>query len=223
MGSAAARKLLTAAAATLSAAACTVIEPDLRAARGGETDPAGLTQGAAGAVGALEGTSSGKRVARNAMLGSGLHALSQDAISAYMDLQESELRRLLERGGVAVRRIGDEIHLVMPGDVTFPSAESTVSEAFLPVLDDVAAALNDYDRSFVEVSGHTDRVGPRDYNRDLSQKRANSVAAHLIERDVFSRRIIVQAFGEELPLVPTVDGVDEPRNRRVEIRISPLV
>ena len=69
----------------------------------------------------------------------------------------------------------------------------------------------------IEVAGHADRSGSPQYNQRLSQRRADAVASELTRLGVARSAIIVQAFGESRPLVPTADGVREPQNRRVEI------
>ncbi len=69
----------------------------------------------------------------------------------------------------------------------------------------------------VEVSGHADRSGTPQYNQRLSERRAQAVAAELERRGVPRSAMVIQAFGESRPLVPTADGVREPQNRRVEI------
>jgi OmpA-OmpF porin, OOP family len=69
----------------------------------------------------------------------------------------------------------------------------------------------------IEVAGHADRSGTPQYNQRLSQRRAEAVAAELVNRGIRRNEIVVQAFGESRPLVPTADGVREPQNRRVEI------
>jgi outer membrane protein OmpA-like peptidoglycan-associated protein len=69
----------------------------------------------------------------------------------------------------------------------------------------------------IEVAGHADRSGTPQYNQRLSQRRADAVAAELVRQGVARSAIVVTAFGESRPLVPTADGVREPQNRRVEI------
>ena len=69
----------------------------------------------------------------------------------------------------------------------------------------------------LEVSGHADRSGTPQYNQRLSERRAQAVAAELERRGVSRSQMVIQAFGESRPLVPTADGVREPQNRRVEI------
>lgn len=71
----------------------------------------------------------------------------------------------------------------------------------------------------VVVIGHTDRVGPDEYNDALSLKRAAMVARGLIAAGVPAERISVEGRGEREPLVPSRDEVAEPRNRRVELKV----
>lgn len=69
------------------------------------------------------------------------------------------------------------------------------------------------------VIGHTDTVAKREYNDALSLKRAETVKRILVEAGIAPEQIAVQARGERELLIQTADGVDEPRNRRVEIRV----
>ena len=69
------------------------------------------------------------------------------------------------------------------------------------------------------VIGHTDTVARREYNDMLSLRRANAVKQVLVDEGIAAERIDVQARGQRELLVPTADGVAEPRNRRVEIRV----
>jgi outer membrane protein OmpA-like peptidoglycan-associated protein len=69
----------------------------------------------------------------------------------------------------------------------------------------------------ITLTGHADRSGPAQYNMRLSQRRADAVKAELVKLGVSANEIATVAKGESDPLVPTADGVREPRNRRVEI------
>jgi hypothetical protein len=69
----------------------------------------------------------------------------------------------------------------------------------------------------VTVTGYTDTSGPAEYNLVLSQQRAETVAHALVQEGVPATNIVTIGRGEEDLLVPTADGVREPRNRRVEI------
>jgi outer membrane protein OmpA-like peptidoglycan-associated protein len=71
----------------------------------------------------------------------------------------------------------------------------------------------------VAVIGHTDRVGPVEYNDTLSLRRAERVRRDFMDRGIPTGSINVAGRGEREPVVPTADEVSEPRNRRVEINV----
>lgn len=173
------------------------------------------------AIGAVIGAASGN-AGKGALIGAGVGVLAGGAVGVYMDRQEEKLRQRLAQTGVGIRRVGDNIELIMPGDITFATGVSAIESGFYPVLDDVALVLNEFESTYVEVLGHTDTVGSDASNQQLSQQRAQSVGAYLANRQVIPERLIIAGFGESRPLVPTGDGVDEPLNRRVEIRLSPV-
>lgn len=70
------------------------------------------------------------------------------------------------------------------------------------------------------VTGHTDTVGSAEYNQALSERRAESVRAALVEMGVPADQITTRGLGFTQPLVPTGDGVREAQNRRAEIEIQ---
>lgn len=70
------------------------------------------------------------------------------------------------------------------------------------------------------VTGHTDTVGSAEYNQALSERRAESVQAALVEMGVPADQITTRGLGLTQPLVPTGDGVREAQNRRAEIDIQ---
>ncbi|MEQ8398031.1 OmpA family protein [Thalassobaculum sp.] len=71
----------------------------------------------------------------------------------------------------------------------------------------------------VEIAGHTDRVGASDVNDTLALRRAELVRQIALDLGISPRLIRVDSFGERDPVVRTADGVDEPRNRRVEVTV----
>jgi outer membrane protein OmpA-like peptidoglycan-associated protein len=71
----------------------------------------------------------------------------------------------------------------------------------------------------LSVVGHTDTVGDRPYNYQLSFRRARAVAALLAAKGVDSSLFDITSHGKDNPLVPTGDQVSEPRNRRVEVTV----
>ena len=69
----------------------------------------------------------------------------------------------------------------------------------------------------VLVVGHTDAVGASQINDPLSQQRAEAIRSGLIRNGIAPENIMAVGRGKRELLVPTADGVAEPRNRRVEI------
>ena len=69
------------------------------------------------------------------------------------------------------------------------------------------------------MQGHTDSTGGADFNRKLSQERAESVRNALIKRGVAARRLSAKGYGEENPLAPNFTNAGRAKNRRVEFTI----
>jgi outer membrane protein OmpA-like peptidoglycan-associated protein len=110
----------------------------------------------------------------------------------------------------------------MPGNVTFAVNSSDISASFYPVLDSVALVLQEFDKTIVEVAGHTDSTGSDASNQALSERRAASVSAYLISREVRSDRLISVGAGETRPVASNDTDAGRQQNRRVEITILPL-
>jgi outer membrane protein OmpA-like peptidoglycan-associated protein len=174
------------------------------------------------AIGALTNTSSGKQAARNALIGAGIGALVGGAVGGYMDQQEAELRQRLRAAGVSVQRQGNNIVLVMASDITFDVDSDQVKPQFYQTLAAVGEVLAEYNKTMIEVSGHTDSTGSNDYNQDLSQRRANAVAYVLAQNGVMPGRMYVMGLGETRPVASNATPAGRARNRRVEIQIIPF-
>jgi outer membrane protein OmpA-like peptidoglycan-associated protein len=139
-----------------------------------------------------------------------------------MDRQEAKLRAELDRTGVSVTRIGDNITLNMPGNVTFATNSADLNAGFFDVLNSVSMVVNEFEQTVIEIAGHTDSTGTDAYNQQLSERRAAAVSSYLRTREVLDERIITVGMGEGRPVAPneTVDG--RQQNRRVELTLVPL-
>lgn len=83
----------------------------------------------------------------------------------------------------------------------------------------ITAAIRSRGPSHIDISGYTDRAGSVAHNRTLSLKRAEQIKTLLESRAVASLQYHLYHYGERLPAVPTPDGVNEPKNRRVEVLV----
>jgi outer membrane protein OmpA-like peptidoglycan-associated protein len=175
---------------------------------------------AAGAVVGL--LSAGNNPFKSAMIGAAAGALVGGSVGYYMDKQEAKLREQMAGTGVDVVRTGDNITLDIPGGVTFAFDSSNLNSQFYPVLDKVAGTLREYNKTIIEVAGHTDSVGSDAYNQQLSEKRANSVAAYLSSHGVDRSRMLTVGAGEGHPVATNETEDGRAQNRRVEITIVPV-
>lgn len=216
------KKLLATLAATSMLAACTTINPYT-----GDQQTSKATKGALGGalvgaiVGALTNTSDGDQTRRNALLGAGIGALAGAGIGQYMDDQETALRAKLEGTGVGVTRIGDEIILNMPGNVTFDTDSDAIQSGFYDVLSSVTLVFEEFEQTYIDVLGHTDSTGSDAYNNALSRRRANSVANYFASNGVLHDRMMVRGYGERMPVASNDTASGRQQNRRVEIKIAP--
>jgi outer membrane protein OmpA-like peptidoglycan-associated protein len=181
-----------------------------------------LIGAAAGAVvGLISGDDAVERRQR-ALIGAGVGALAGGAVGYYMDQQEAKLRAELEGTGVSVTRIGDNITLNMPGNVTFATDSSDLSPAFFEVLNSVTKVLKEFDQTVVEVAGHTDSTGSEVYNQSLSERRAGSVSQYLQAHNISAQRLITIGMGELRPVADNGTAEGRQANRRVEMTMVPV-
>jgi outer membrane protein OmpA-like peptidoglycan-associated protein len=199
---------------------------------GGSTQPAepGMSNKAKGAaigaiIGAIAGVATGddaKERRNRALIGAGVGALAGVAVGSYMDEQERKLKEQLANSGVGVRREGDNIVLEMPGSITFATNSSDVRAEFYGVLNSVSTTMKEYDRTTIDVVGHTDDVGTDAYNQALSERRAQSVAAYINNQGVNPVRVVAIGRGESQPVDSNASEDGRARNRRVELTLTPI-
>ncbi len=175
---------------------------------------------AAGAVVGL--LTAGSNPFKSAMIGAAAGALIGGAAGNYMDRQEAKLRQQMAGTGVDVVRNGDHITLDMPGNVTFGFDSADLNAQFYPVLEKVAGTMKEFDKTVIEVAGHTDNTGSDTYNQGLSERRAQSVAAFLSSQGVSGARVVTVGAGEGHPVASNDTEEGRAQNRRVEITIVPV-
>jgi len=199
--------------------ACTTVNPYTR-----EEQTSKAAKGAAigAAAGAAVGLLTKGDKLENALIGAGVGAIAGGSVGYYMDVQEAKLRQQLEGTGVSVTRMGDNITLNMPGNVTFATNSADLNAQFFNVLDGVSMVLKEYEKTVVEVAGHTDSTGSDQYNQALSERRAQTVSNYLANRGILATRLITVGAGESRPIATNDTPEGRSLNRRVEITIVPV-
>lgn len=206
-------------AAILPLAAC-VTDPET----GNRTISKAAIGGVGGALGGylLGDLVGGKRDRTEKIVGAGIGAIAGAGVGYYMDEQERKLREQTAGSGVNVIRDGDNLVLDMPSEVTFAVDSANIDPGFRTTLDNVATTLKQYEKTYIDVLGHTDSTGSDAYNQGLSERRASSVANYLGSRGVQQARLATRGYGETQPKASNADESGRAANRRVEIRLVPV-
>lgn len=201
---------------------CQTLDPYTQESKTSNATKGALIGAAAGAVVGLASGDDAVERRQRALIGAGVGALAGGAIGNYMDRQEAKLREELQGSGVSVTRIGDNITLNMPGNVTFATDSADLRPEFFDVLGSVSKVMKEFDKTVVEVAGHTDSTGTDAYNQGLSERRAGSVAQYLTAQGIDRRRLITIGLGESMPVADNSMASGRQANRRVEITMVPL-
>jgi len=176
---------------------------------------------AGAAIGAATGDDAKERRKR-ALIGAAGGGIAGGSVGYYMDVQEAKLREQLKGTGVSVTRVGENIVLNMPGNITFMTGSADLNSDFLRVLDSVGLVLKEYNKTLIVIAGHTDNVGSDETNQQLSQRRAESVGRYLAGRNVVAERMVITGYGEARPVASNDNAEGRTQNRRVELTLEPI-
>ncbi len=178
----------------------------------------GAAAGAAagGAVGAAIGHQHGN-TALGAILGAAIGGAAGAYIGNYMDKQAEEIERDIE--GAKVERVGEGIKITFDSGILFAVDKSALQAEAKANLTNLAVILNKYEDTDILIEGHTDSTGPEDYNLELSDRRARSVANQLSMEQINVTRFTIMGYGEVQPVEDNTTTAGRQANRRVEIAI----
>lgn len=211
------KKLLSTLVIAGALTGCQTLDPYTQQSKtSNATKGAGIGAVAGAVLGAA--VSKGNR-AEGALIGAAVGGAVGGGVGYYMDQQEMLLRQELEGTGVRVERVGDEIRLVMPGNITFATDSDRIAGNFYPVLDSVGKVLVKFDKTAINVDGYTDATGSFEYNQMLSERRAQSVSNYLMQIGIDRLRVSSRGFGERNPIASNDTAGGRAANRRVEIWI----
>jgi type VI secretion system protein ImpK len=125
-------------------------------------------------------------------------------------------------GGIAIVPSADTIVIRLSGSNVFASASTTLTPRFVPLVKDIARAL-DREPGDIQVVGHTDNVpiggGSISSNQQLSEYRARAVAEIMRPLLTDPARLKVEGRGDTEPLVPNTTPENRAKNRRVDIEL----
>jgi outer membrane protein OmpA-like peptidoglycan-associated protein len=191
----------------------------------GEKKASNTSKGAAigaiagAAVGVLTSNKSGRT--KGVVTGAALGAAAGGGAGYVMDRQEQKLREKMRNSGVEMKREGNTLNVVLPGDISFDTGSSMLNESFREPLSALAQSLNENPESHIQVFGHTDSTGEYGKNLKLSQSRAQAVSNYLQSQGVSMARLSVAAIGPDNPVADNKTAEGRAKNRRVEIKIVP--
>ncbi|MDB9764933.1 OmpA family protein [Planktomarina temperata] len=199
---------------------CVTPESAANSKPGDNTTAGTIMGGLIGAIAGMEMSSKGDRK-KGAIVGAIVGAAAGNAIGQTLDEQAADLRRDLNNNQVNVTNTGSELIVTMPQDILFALDSAAVRSDLRRDLGVVAGNLQAYPNSTISIEGHTDNTGTANYNRILSQRRANAVANILVNNGVPPARLYAVGRGENEPVASNLSATGRAQNRRVEIVIRP--
>ena len=169
-----------------------------------------------GVAGAGVGAAAGG--AKGAAIGAAAGAAAGALIGHYMDEQEKKLETV---DGATVEREGDMLRVTFESAILFDVDKADLKSSARDNLTKVAGVLNEYPDTDLIIEGHTDSQGSDSYNQTLSERRADSVKAFLMESGVSQNRLRTKGYGELAPIASNDTPEGRSQNRRVEVKIMP--
>lgn len=130
------------------------------------------------------------------------------------------LQELAERSQDVAVRETESATVVELNDLLFDFDRAEIRRAGEPVLEALVAYLQEDPQRRVRINGHADALGGEDYNRNLSERRAEVVRRFLVAQGVAPGRLTLRAFGESLPAASNETARGRELNRRVELTID---
>jgi len=167
-------------------------------------------------------TGRGRAERSAALIESGVAAVETSEADSYMGQQEAALQSEVAPKGANVTRAGDRIIITISSPSAFGANSDDLGRGVQPVLNAAAGVLKKFNRTTIDVYGHTDSGGSEKKNLDLTQRRALAVAVYLAKQGIDEKRLSVTGFGASRPVSPNTTAEGRVANRRIEIQLSPV-
>lgn len=164
---------------------------------------------------------------KGALIGAIGGALLGTAIGAYMDNHRDkllkELRPEIQAGSIIVEKLPNHSIIVTMSDTTaFDTGSHRIKNNFYPTMNKISNIVNEYGKTSLHVTGHTDNVGSDRVNQPLSTNRALAVRNYLSRQGVANARLSYQGLSSQKPRASNNTEAGRRLNRRVEILITPV-
>ena len=172
--------------------------------------------GAGAIIGGAIGNQAGN-TAVGAILGAVIGGAAGAYIGNYMDNQAAEMERDLE--GATIERIGEGIKITFDSGILFDISKLNLRAEAIANLENLSVILNKYEDTEIVIEGHTDNTGEYEYNKELSMRRAQSVATTLESNQVMVTRFTIMGYGWDQPVGDNTTADGRQLNRRVDIAI----
>jgi outer membrane protein OmpA-like peptidoglycan-associated protein len=172
--------------------------------------------GAGGVAGAVIGKQLGN-TALGAIIGAAVGGTAGVVIGNEMDKRAEEMKQDMQ--GAKIERVGEGIKITFDSGLLFDVNKSDLRPQAKTNLESLAKILNKYDDTNILVEGDTDNSGTEEYNQQLSERRAQSVANYLMGLGVTGARISTVGLGELNPIASNDSVEGRQQNRRVEVAI----
>jgi outer membrane protein OmpA-like peptidoglycan-associated protein/tetratricopeptide (TPR) repeat protein len=105
-------------------------------------------------------------------------------------------------------------------NIYFDFDKATFLKESYDELNKLERLLNENPDMYIEISGHTDNIGGKEYNKVLSQRRAQAVVDYVVQKGISKARITAKGYGEERPIASNDDDKEgRALNRRVEFKV----
>ena len=142
----------------------------------------------------------------------------QTALSDSTEQEADDLNKAISDGiKNSTKEININLEKYAKQQSLFEINSDTLTESSYKGLDAVAKVLKETPNITLKIEGHTDNIGEAEYNKQLSEKRAKSVANYLISKGVDSNRITTEGFGFEKPIASNKTKEGRAKNRRTEL------
>ncbi|MHC3994125.1 OmpA family protein [Thiomicrolovo sp. ZZH C-3] len=188
-----------------------------------KTKKGALIGAAVGAVGGL--LLGGKNKGQGALIGAAVGAAAGGGIGYAMDQQAKDVAKSLNTtvsqsdvgaDNIIVTQHDKYVKVTFKSAMMFPTNSDNPTPMALSKIDQLTTALKKYPSSIVQVVGHTDPRGSYDYNLQLSERRARTVATAMVNQGL-SNAVYARGCSFDKPLVPNNSEANMAQNRRVEI------